>query len=445
MSPSSPTTKSAPSVKGWPLIGNTPAFLKDPIKLLVHAYQELGPIFKIKLLNQSITMIGGLEGNLFLAQHANELLSTKETWGSFKEVLNAESLLVALDGKPHAAVRKAMARGYSPQMITHRIPKVVTLTEEMLRDRCEEDLPVVQYVQRLITEQIGLLLVNRAPGADFDHLSWFIRVSLNTSLLKVWPRLMLRHPRFLAAQKRMGELSEAIIQEHRAAPNPEFPDLIDDILEAYDKGTTPLQAEDLVFCVVGPFFAGMDTITNTVSMCLYALKQHPDIFAQLREEVDQVWEHGTPTTQLFQQLPLLHGFILETLRRYPVTPMIPRTAIKDFEFEGCQVRQGDTVYMAQSITHFLPDLFPDPYAFDISRYEAPRNEHRQRGAFSPYGIGAHKCLGARLGEIQMMLTIATVIRTIDYEIVPKDYQLKMRTLPTLGPEPKFQIRMRARQ
>lgn len=434
-----------PTVKGWPLIGNTKAFLDDPIKLLLESYQEYGPIFKLKAVNQSITMMAGLEANLFLAQHANELLSTKETWGSFIQSLNAETVLVALDGEPHAEVRKALARGYSPQMISKRFPKVVELTEEILLANCEKTISVVQFVQRLITEQIGLLLVNRAPGEDFDHLSYFIRVTLNVTLLNMWPRIMLKHPKFKEAKRRIHALSDTIIAEHRAHPNPEFPDLIDDILETYDKGLIRLSPEDLMFAVVGPFFAGMDTVTNTVSMFLYALKQHPDIYAQVREEVDTVWANGIPDSKLFQKMQITHRFILETLRRYPVTPMIPRTAVKDFVFAGRQVKQGDTVYMAQSVTHFLPELFPDPMTFDIDRFAAPRNEHKQKGAFSPYGIGAHKCLGARLGEIQMLLTLATLVRTVDYDIVPKDYQLNMRTLPTIGPEPKFKIQMRRRE
>ncbi|RMG62120.1 MAG: hypothetical protein D6722_18785 [Bacteroidetes bacterium] len=44
----------------------------------------------------------------------------------------------------------------------------------------------------------------------------------------------------------------------------------------------------------------------------------------------------------------------------------------------------------------------------------------------------------------MMLTVATLVHSVDFDIVPEDYQLKMRTLPTLGPEWTFSIRMRER-
>ncbi|MEM7369379.1 MAG: cytochrome P450 [Bacteroidota bacterium] len=445
MNTSMPAVEAVPVVKGWPIIGSTKALLDNPIQLLLESYQEYGHIFKLKTVNQTITMMAGREANLFLAKHANELLSTKETWGSFVQSLNAETVLVALDGEPHAKVRKALARGYSPQMISGRFPKVVKLTEQILLARCQQEIAVVSFVQRLITEQLGLLLVNRAPGEDFEHLSYFIRVTLNVTLLNMWPKIMLKHPRFIAAKKRIHALSDSIIAAHRANPRPEFPDLIDDILETYDEGLIHLSPEDMMVAVVGPFFAGMDTVTNTVSMFLYALKQHPAIYERVKEEVDTVWANGIPNSQLFQKMQITHRFILETLRRYPVTPMIPRTAIKDFVFEGKQLKKGDTVYMAQSVTHFLPELFHDPMTFDIERFAPPRNEHKQKGAFSPYGIGAHKCLGARLGEIQMLLTLATLIRTVEFDIVPKDYQLKMRTLPTIGPEPKFRIRLRKRK
>ncbi|RMG62119.1 MAG: hypothetical protein D6722_18780, partial [Bacteroidetes bacterium] len=129
-------------VKGWPILGSTLPFLDDPLQLLIDAYRTHGPVFKVKALTQTITMMAGLEANTFLAQHANELLSTAQTWGSFKKSLDAETLLVALDGEPHAGVRKAMARGYSPQMIGHRLPKVVDMTREILHSRLAEGLAV---------------------------------------------------------------------------------------------------------------------------------------------------------------------------------------------------------------------------------------------------------------------------------------------------------------
>ena len=52
-----------------------------------------------------------------------------------------------------------------------------------------------------------------------------------------------------------------------------------------------------------------------------------------------------------------------------------------------------------TVPHFLPEFFPEPEEFDIDRYHAPRNERRLDGAYAPFGLGDHTCLGAGIAEI----------------------------------------------
>lgn len=432
-----------PTVSGWPIIGNTKSFIDDPIEFLVGSYNKYGPVFRMKTINQDIIVLAGLEANKFLSKNANELLTTKEFWGSFVKSLDAETILVALDGPPHANLRKVLMRGYSPKMIANRFPTVTKITEDTLAKNLGKSINVVPFVQRLITEQLGYLLTNKGPGSYYEHLSYFIRVTLNVTVLKMWPKAMLYSPRYRNAKKKINELSSIIVKEHKENKN-DFPDLVDDILSAQEQGLITLTPEDLVLSVVGPFFAGMDTVTNTISVIIYALAQHPDVLTRIRAEVDEVFENGLPDLKNLKKMEVTHRAVLEALRRYPVTPIIPRTAVKDFVFANCQIKAESSVYMAQVVPHFLPELFKNPYDFDIDRFAPPREEHRQRFAFNPYGLGAHRCLGAQLGEIQMILTLATLVQKVNIELVPKNYKLKMRTLPTIGPEPKFSVKFSAR-
>ena len=60
--------------------------------------------------------------------------------------------------------------------------------------------------------------------------------------------------------------------------------------------------------------------------------------------------------------------------------------------EGYELPVGERLHIAMTATHYMSDIFPDPYKFDIDRYLAPRHEHRSPG-YAPYGLGTHKCLG----------------------------------------------------
>lgn len=91
---------------------------------------------------------------------------------------------------------------------------------------------------------------------------------------------------------------------------------------------------------------------------------------------------------------------------------------------------GDEVFVAMTVPHFLPELFPHPEIFDIDRYHNPRNEHRQRGAYAPFGLGEHTCLGAGIAEVQLMVITAILLHTYKFELDPPTYQLtENRPLP----------------
>lgn len=436
-------TNQPPLVQGLPILGNTLNMINAPIDFIVEQYHKLGPVFKINTVNQQIIFIAGHEANQFLSRAANDYLITKEIWGGFGKSIGAEKFLVALDGEEHFKMRKIMMRGFSPRMLTNRIPAVAELTRKMVLKKLKNkgEIKVTSFIQRLVCEQLGILLANKAPGKYYTPLAFYVRTLLNVNIVRMWPRVALYRPKFLIAQERANKFGEKIIYEHLTAPKPEAPDLIDDLLQAVYEEGLELTRPELLLAVIGPFLAGMDTVTNTLATMIYALAKHRDVLKRLQKEVDDLFANGLPEVKDLNNMPIMHATLMETLRRYPVAPMVPRTVGEPFEFAGYRFEKGQTVYMAQGVTHFLPELFPNPYEFDIDRHLPPRNEYRQKGALSPYGLGAHKCLGFQLGELQMMLTMVTLIYMVDFKLTPANYELKMQTIPTLGPESGFKVQL----
>lgn len=88
------------------------------------------------------------------------------------------------------------------------------------------------------------------------------------------------------------------------------------------------------------------------------------------------------------------------------------------------MKQGKNIFIAPGISHFIPRLFPDPYKFDIERYDTLRQEHKQPGAYAPFSIGPHTCAGARLAEIQVMLTVGTILYAVHPQLDPPTYCMK---------------------
>jgi len=171
------------------------------------------------------------------------------------------------------------------------------------------------------------------------------------------------------------------------------------------------------------------------------LHVNPAVLERVRAEADALFADGVPTPDRLRKVDVLHRALLETMRRYPIAPAVQRTVVKPFEFGGYRVEAGQRIFIGTTVAHFNPELHPDPYRFDIDRYLPPRNEHRTPGAFAPFSLGAHTCLGAGLAEIQIMLTLATLLHYGRFEIDPPDYKLKIRAAPTPAPNNRFQLRL----
>jgi cytochrome P450 len=93
------------------------------------------------------------------------------------------------------------------------------------------------------------------------------------------------------------------------------------------------------------------------------------------------------------------------------------------------------------LPHHLAEHFPEPRRFDIDRSRSPRNEHQPGGVYAPFGVGPHTCLGGGCAEIQVALTMATLLHDLHFELDPPGYVLKVRMDPTPTPGPGLGVRI----
>ena len=143
-----------------------------------------------------------------------------------------------------------------------------------------------------------------------------------------------------------------------------------------------------------------------------------------------------------QAIDVTHRFVMENLRLHPVIPVHNRTAANSFEVEGKLVPARSTVMVAYPAAHFMAEHFPEPEKFDIERYVPPRDEHRKRGAYQPFGVGTHTCLGSRFTELMMVADLLLLAHHLELEMVPANYKLRLSPLPKFSPDKKFRFRVK---
>ena len=113
--------------------------------------------------------------------------------------------------------------------------------------------------------------------------------------------------------------------------------------------------------------------------------EHPDQWARLRAEPE-----------------LVNPAVEEILRWGTPVNTFRRVAQSDVELHGQRIAKGDSVVMFYASANRDPDVFPDPYTFDITRSPNP---HVTFG-----GGGPHFCLGASLARLEMRALFAELAR-----------------------------------
>ena len=436
-------------IPGLPLIGNVLGFAKDPARFFVDCYRKYGPVFKINVLGHDYTVIAGAEAATFMGtREGKDSLRSKEFWEGLVREYGATRTLTGEDGENHKQLRDIMRRGYSRESIRGRYNELVTITDRAIeRDWPTSTMvPVVQAMQYMVVDQLGTILTGAAPLEYVKDIRITILHILNVLVTRQRPKILLKRPVYKKAKARVYELGMKMIDDAKArygkVPEDER-NLIDDIMAAHFETPDVMPASDLIVTLTGPYVAGLDTVANTTAAIVYTVLKHPEVKARVLQEVDALFADGDIQEEdLLKRIPSLQGAIMETMRLYPIAVAQMRTATRDFVFEGHQIREGELLYVATSVPHFMHEYFPEPEKFDIDRYAKPRAEHMQSGAYSPYGRGPHTCLGKSLAEVQIALSMARLFYKLDMALEPADYTLKTKTAPTPGPAMDFKVRVK---
>lgn len=222
---------------------------------------------------------------------------------------------------------------------------------------------------------------------------------------------------------------------------PEGGDLVDDILELHRTDPQLLPEHDLVSALIGPFIAGLHTAASVAAFMLYSVLKHEEVLARVRPEVDRLFSDGGPTPEKVRAMDVTHRVVLETMRMYPVAPVVLRQVVNTFDFAGYTIPSGAQVMVATSVPHCCAEHYSEPERFDIDRYLPERAEHLVPGVYAPFGLGTHRCLGDGFAEELLTVTLATILHRVDLALDPPGYEIRMDFSKMPSPDRRFRIRV----
>ena len=281
-------------------------------------------------------------------------------------------MFIAMDRPKHTGQRRTVAPKFTPSSISEMEAEIRQRTGELL-----DTLPRNQVFDWVDTVSIELTTGMLAILFDFP---WEDR-----RLLTFWSdwagdtEIGLIRDLDIQRQGILREMGAYFMQLWQDRANkPPAPDLISMMI--HSPAMNQMSPEEFMGNLVLLIVGGNDTTRNTMSGIVHSLDKFPD------------------QRKLFEQDPSLIPNAIQEILRYQ-TPLahMRRIATEDSELFGQTVKAGERLVLWYISANRDEAVFENPDVLDIRRENARRH--------LSFGYGIHRCVGARLAELQLRVLL----------------------------------------
>lgn len=289
------------------------------------------------------------------------------------------SMFIAMDPPVHDVQRKTVTGVVAPTNLAKLEPLIRERTAEVL-----DNLPRGETFDWVDTVSIELTTRMLATLFDFPFEE--------RRKLTRWSDVATAVPGsgiVESEEHRRGELLECLEyftrlwNDRKANPGDDLVSMLAHGEET--KNMEPMEfLGNLILLIVG----GNDTTRNSMSGSVYALNQFPEQYDKLIANPN-----------------LIPKMVAELIRWQTPLAYMRRTANKDCEIRGKQIKKDDQILMWYVSGNRDPDVFENPDVLDIERPNV-RNH-------LSFGFGIHRCMGNRLAELQLRILWEEILARFD--------------------------------
>jgi cytochrome P450 len=282
---------------------------------------------------------------------------------------------IAMDPPKHDRMKALFQAGFTPRRIAaheEAIRKIVVDVLDRLQGRETSDL-VADVAQPAVSRVIGSFM--GIPEEDDQVWAELMNMALAANDPDYSPDVDDVEATIQEAIQQIFARCSTMIAERRENPTD---DLTSVLVHAEVDGQklADHEIEMGFFLLVA---AGNDSTKATYSSGMRALIENPDQRQLLLDDPS-----------------LIPGAVEEALRMFPAFAHFRRTATKDTELNGKEIKEGEKVVMWYASSNRDESRYEDPDRFDVLR----NPEHQAFGAG-----GRHFCLGAALARLELKILL----------------------------------------
>jgi len=350
-----------------------------------------------------------------------------------------------VEGECHAVQRKLMRPMYTRNAFSKKINVIADTHVNYIKQNHGKDLKFSDFFRRTLSKQLCSALQQYIPtDQEIDDVIYYQLTAENIFGVKKYPEWTIRlNRRYRRAKQNAKNLAKQLITNSATGEKSEYYHQV--VSRGQEDNPQWFADGDRRHHALIPMIAGVDTMSATLSSAMYNLLKRPELYARVKEEVDEVLSQVEKiTAEHISKLKLCDAVAKETLRLYPATYAMVKTIVKDFEYQGYHFKKGNDFVFFISASHTDERYFKNANSFDVDRYSETRREHRG-AALAPFGKGPHTCLGAGPSDIMLPLNIALLVHHCDFDLTCDMNKIKHDyTTPVLSVSTSFKAKFNER-
>ena len=322
------------------------------------------------------------------------------------------------EGETWQQKRHALHPSFSLQSMQTFIPTIVEAMSKALAQwpKQARSWPIESALTSLTMDVIMRMLFSSEIGADARQAEQAVHTLLvYTNAELYWPASWPDWMPWKRSKRKALHLLQSLIARHVQArlqlPDDTWPDdMLSRLLYLHRQQPEVWSLQAICDECITSFIAGHETTAATLTWWAWCMAANPEVQDQARQEVQQVLQGQKPTADKLPALESVAQTLKETLRLYPTAPVLfTRRSTQPITLGGWQLPARTLFAIPVYLLHQDARWFANPQAFQPERFGQSAADI-PRGAYLPFGIGPHVCLGQHLALTEMTVIAAMFLQ-----------------------------------